>query len=73
LDRSHTPGNSCCQQANIITGRYLDFAIEFEACAGYPVNLPIQGKNNRIRALGRDKHNAFSAVTVENKKMKLPA
>jgi hypothetical protein len=46
-------------------GKYQILAIEFVACAGYPVNLPIQGKNNRIRALGRGEQDPLSAQVVE--------
>ena len=48
-----------------MTGQNIITATESEACERNPVNLPIQGKNNRIRALERDKHNPFKVITIK--------
>jgi hypothetical protein len=56
---------SLCEKGNSMIGKYEIPAIEFEACDGYPVNLPIRSKNNRIRALGRGKQDPLSVLVVE--------
>jgi len=54
-----------CQKDNSMMRKYKIIAIEFEPDAGYSLNLPIRGKNNRIRALGKGKQDPLSILAVE--------